>query len=131
MSTSDPVKLVLGGRISNERCIEAHAARLRRVHHQTPTDVRQRSTYMAGLMAFVNVAEQHSFRAAASRLGVTPSAISHAMRQLEVQLGVRLVDRTTRRVSLTDAGVRLFDQLRPAFGQIDRALEELKRSSGR
>jgi DNA-binding transcriptional LysR family regulator len=105
--------------------------RLRRVHHQTATDLRQRSTYIPGLMAFVNVAGQHSFCAAASRLGVTPSAISHAMRQIEAQLGVRLVDRTTRRVSLTDAGVRLFDQLLPAFGQIDRALEELKRSSAR
>jgi DNA-binding transcriptional LysR family regulator len=82
---------------------------------------------LAALTAFVEVAERHSFRAAASRLGVTPSALSHAMRQLEERLGVRLLNRTTRSVSLTDAGIRLLDQLRPAFGQIGGALEELNR----
>jgi DNA-binding transcriptional LysR family regulator len=86
---------------------------------------------VAAVTAFVNVAEQHSFRAAASRLGVTPSAISHAMRKLEERLGVRLLNRTTRSVSLTDAGIRLLDQLRPAFGQIGGALEELKRERER
>ena len=86
---------------------------------------------VAALTAFVNVAEQHSFRAAASRLGVTPSAISHALRKLEERLGVRLLNRTTRSVSLTNAGIRLLDQLRPAFGQIGGALEELKRERQR
>jgi DNA-binding transcriptional LysR family regulator len=86
---------------------------------------------VAALMAFVQIAEQHSFRAAASRLGVTRSALSHAMRQLEGRLGVRLLNRTTRSLSLTDAGIRLLDQLRPAFGQIGGALEELRRERQR
>ena len=68
---------------------------------------------LANLTAFVAVADQRSFRAAASRLGVTPSALSHSMRQLEERLGVRLLHRTTRSVSATDAGRRLLDQLRP------------------
>jgi DNA-binding transcriptional LysR family regulator len=86
---------------------------------------------VAALTAFVQVAELQSFRAAASRLGVTPSALSQTMRQLEGQLGVRLLNRTTRSVSLTDAGIRLFDQLEPAFGQIDRAMEDLNRQRER
>jgi DNA-binding transcriptional LysR family regulator len=80
---------------------------------------------LADLNAFVAVADQASFRAAASRLGVTPSALSHSMRQLEERLGVRLLHRTTRSVSVTDAGLRLLEQLRPAIGQIAGALEDL------
>jgi len=86
---------------------------------------------VAALTAFVQVAELNSFRAAAARLGVTPSALSQTMRQLEGRLGVRLLNRTTRSVSLTDAGVRLLDQLRPAFGQIGGALEDLNRQRKR
>jgi DNA-binding transcriptional LysR family regulator len=86
---------------------------------------------VAALTAFVQVAELHSFRAAASRLGVTPSALSQTMRQLEERLGVRLLNRTTRSVSLTDAGIRLFDQLQSAFGQIGGALEDLNRQRER
>lgn len=86
---------------------------------------------MAALAAFVQIAELHSFRAAASRLGVTPSALSQTMRHLEEQVGVRLLNRTTRSVSLTDAGIRLLDQLRPAFGQIGGALEDLNRQRER
>jgi DNA-binding transcriptional LysR family regulator len=80
---------------------------------------------LANLTAFVAVADQRSFRAAASQLGVTPSALSHSMRQLEERLGVRLLHRTTRSVSVTDAGVRLLDRLRPAIDQIAGALENL------
>src|SRR3984885_13655845 len=80
---------------------------------------------LANLNAFVAVADQRSFRAAAPRLGVTPSALSHSMRQLEERLGVRLLHRTTRSVSVTDAGRRLLDQLRPAINQIAGALENL------
>ena len=80
---------------------------------------------LANLSAFVTVAEQRSFRGAAARLDVTPSALSHAMRQLEEHLGVRLLNRTTRSVSLTDAGRRLLDQLRPAMDQIAGALDSL------
>jgi DNA-binding transcriptional LysR family regulator len=80
---------------------------------------------LANLTAFVAVADQLSFRAAASRLSVTPSALSHTMRQLEERLGVRLLHRTTRSVSVTDAGRRLLDRLRPAIDQISGALENL------
>jgi len=80
---------------------------------------------LANLTAFVAVADQRSFRAAASRLGVTPSALSHSMRQLEERLEVRLLHRTTRSVSLTDAGLRLLGRLRPAIDQITGALEDL------
>jgi DNA-binding transcriptional LysR family regulator len=86
---------------------------------------------LGDLNAFVAVADQRSFRAAASRLGVTPSALSHTMRQLEERLGVRLLHRTTRSVSVTDAGGRLLDQLRPAIDQIAGALEDLSNKQQR
>jgi DNA-binding transcriptional LysR family regulator len=80
---------------------------------------------LANLTAFVAVADQRSFRAAAAQLGVTPSALSHSMRQLEERLRVRLLHRTTRSVSPTDAGLRLLERLRPAIDQIGGALENL------
>jgi DNA-binding transcriptional LysR family regulator len=90
---------------------------------------------LADLNAFVVVANHLSFRAASTQLGVTASALSHSMRQLEERHGVRLLHRTTRSVSLTDAGLRLLEQLRPAIDQISGALEDLnqqrQRPSGR
>ena len=81
--------------------------------------------HLADLTAFLAVADELSFRAAAARVGVTPSALSHAMRQLEERLGVRLLHRTTRSVALTDQGRRLLERLRPAMAQITGALEDL------
>ena len=81
---------------------------------------------LADLTALVAVADNLNFRAAASRLGVTPSALSHSIRHFEERLGFRLLNRTTRSVSLTDAGLRLLDRLRPAVEQISRGLEDLK-----
>ena len=81
---------------------------------------------LADLAAFVAVADNLSFRVAASGLGVTPSALSHTMRHFEERLGFRLLNRTTRSVSLTDAGLRLLDRLRPAVEQISRGLDDLK-----
>src|SRR3954465_15282952 len=86
---------------------------------------------LADLNAFVAVAEHRRFRAAASRLAVTPSALSHSMRQLEERLGVRLLHRTTRSVSVTDAGLRLLERLRPGIDQIADALEDLNRERSR
>jgi DNA-binding transcriptional LysR family regulator len=83
------------------------------------------------LAAFVAIADHLSFRAAASRLGVTASALSHAMRQLEERLGIRLLHRTTRSVSLTDAGIRLLARLRPAIDEIGGALEDLNQERQR
>src|SRR6202171_6120348 len=74
--------------------------------------------HLADLTAFVAVADRLSFRAAASQLGVTPSALSHSMRQLEERLGVRLLHRTTRSGSVTDGGRRLLHQLGPAIPAI-------------
>jgi DNA-binding transcriptional LysR family regulator len=90
-----------------------------------------RRSDLADLTAFVSIADHLNFRAAASRLGVTPSALSHSMRQLEERLGVRLLHRTTRSVSLTDAGLRLLERLRPAMDQIVSALDELSRQRNR
>ena len=86
---------------------------------------------LANLTAFIAVADHLSFRAAALRLGVTPSALSHTMRQLEERLGVRLLHRTTRSVSVTDAGHRLLERLRPAVDQIASALEDLNQERNR
>jgi len=86
---------------------------------------------LAELTAFIAIADHLSFRAAASRLGVTPSALSHSMRQLEERIGIRLLHRTTRSMSLTDAGLRLLQRLRPAIDQIDSALEGLNEERDR
>ena len=72
------------------------------------------------LAAFVAVAEERSFTRAAKRLGVSPSALSHAIRGLEERMGVRLLARTTRSVAPTEAGEQLFTRVRPAFGDIAR-----------
>jgi len=86
---------------------------------------------LADLTTFIAVADSLSFRVAASQLGVTASALSHSMRQLEDRIGTRLLNRTTRSVSLTDAGVRLHERLRPAVDQITDALEDLNQERGR
>src|ERR1700730_17875666 len=86
---------------------------------------------LADLTAFVAVADHLSFRRAASRLGVTPSALSHSMRQLEGRLGVRLLNRTTRSVAGTHAGLRLLERLRPAISEIAGALEDLNQERQR
>jgi DNA-binding transcriptional LysR family regulator len=85
---------------------------------------------LADLTAFVAVADNLSFQAAASGLGVAPSALSHTTRHFEERLGFRLLNRTTRSVSLTDAALSLLDRLRPAVEQISQGLEDLKREQG-
>jgi DNA-binding transcriptional LysR family regulator len=76
-----------------------------------------------GVEAFLSVAQHRSFRRAATELGVTPSAISQAVRALEARVGAALFIRTTRSVGLTEAGERFFERARPAF-------EELVAASG-
>lgn len=76
------------------------------------------------LTAFVLVAEQRSFRRAATALGVSASALSHRIRHIETALGVRLLHRTTRSVAPTEAGERLLARLRPALDDIGSALRE-------
>lgn len=79
----------------------------------------------AELNAFVAVAERNNFARAASQLGLAPSTISQTIRMLEERLAVRLFNRTTRSVSLTDAGERLLARIRPAIMEMDSAIEEL------
>lgn len=78
-----------------------------------------------GAVAFYAVAEERSFTKAAKRLGVSPSAMSHAIRALEEHLGVRLLSRTTRSVAPTDAGEQLLARLRPALSDVEEALGQL------
>ena len=80
---------------------------------------------MNDLQAFLAVAQQQSFTKAAAILRVTPSALSHTIRALEERLGVRLLTRTTRNVSLTEAGVRLSESITPLFEQINAELDAL------
>ncbi len=75
------------------------------------------------LSAFLAVAEERSFTRAAKRLGVTPSALSHAIRELEERFGVRLLARTTRSVAPTDAGAQFLARVRPALGDIRGAVD--------
>lgn len=77
------------------------------------------------LAAFAAVARQRSFRRAGAELGLSTSAVSYAIRALEERLGVGLFHRTTRSVSLTEAGQRLIERLQPALGQVSDALEEM------
>lgn len=80
---------------------------------------------LPGLSAFLVVAEERSFTRAAARLGASQSSLSQTVRRLETRLGVRLLTRTTRSVSPTDAGLRLLERLRPAFDLIDVELDAL------
>lgn len=84
-----------------------------------------RSTDLSELAAFDAVARHRSFRRASEERGVTASAVSHAVSNLEARTGIRLLNRTTRSVSLTDAGAMLFARLSPAFGDIGSALDAL------
>lgn len=84
-----------------------------------------RTTDLSELAAFDAVARHRSFRRASEERGVTASAISHAVSNLEARVGIRLLNRTTRSVSLTEAGAMLLARLQPAFGDIGSALEGL------
>lgn len=80
-------------------------------------------TDLNALAVFTLVAQQRSFRAAADRLGVTRSAVSQTIGRLEAAMGLALVRRTTRSVSLTEAGERLHAALAPALAEIEAAVE--------
>ncbi|CAE6750040.1 LysR family transcriptional regulator [Xanthomonas arboricola pv. juglandis] len=77
------------------------------------------------LQVFVTVAREGSFTRAAVQLGVSQSALSHTVRALETRLGIRLLTRTTRSVSMTEAGARLFDTVAPRLEEIDDELSAL------
>jgi DNA-binding transcriptional LysR family regulator len=83
-----------------------------------------RGTDFANLNAFAAVVEQGSFVRAAAHLGVTPSALSQTIRQLEERLGVRLLNRTTRSVAPTAVGERLYQRFRPSVEELEAAVAE-------
>jgi DNA-binding transcriptional LysR family regulator len=83
------------------------------------------------LAVFALVAEERSFRAAAERLGVTRSAVSQTIRRLEERMGIALVQRTTRSVSLTEAGERLFADVAPAMAELRAAVGRTEALRGR
>ena len=77
------------------------------------------------LVALVAIARERSFTRAAAQLGVSQSALSHAIRELEGRLGVRLLTRTTRSVTATEAGDRLLATIAPRLEEIEHALDEV------
>ncbi|WPE26372.1 HTH-type transcriptional regulator PgrR [Pseudomonas hunanensis] len=77
------------------------------------------------LLAFLAVARERSFTKAAAKLGVSQSALSHTIRGLEARLGLRLLTRTTRSVSPTEAGERLMERVGPRFDEIEHELAQL------
>jgi DNA-binding transcriptional LysR family regulator len=80
---------------------------------------------LSDLTALAAIVTHRSFRKAADELGVSPSTLSHMMRTLELKMGVRLLNRTTRSVSPTEAGERLVSRLQPVLRELDLALEEV------
>jgi DNA-binding transcriptional LysR family regulator len=77
------------------------------------------------LFAFIAVAREGSFTSAAAQLGVSQSALSHTIRALETRLGVRLLTRTTRSVSPTEAGERLLQTVQPRYAEIEAEIASL------
>ncbi|MDM9644891.1 LysR family transcriptional regulator [Rhizobium sp. S163] len=80
---------------------------------------------LSDLDAFTAIARERSFRAAARKRGVSASSLSDSLRRLEERLGVRLLNRTTRSVTPTEAGQRLLERLAPALGEVASALGQL------
>jgi DNA-binding transcriptional LysR family regulator len=78
---------------------------------------------LADLDAFTAVARAGGFRSAAALRGVSASSLSEALRRLEARLGVRLINRTTRSVTLTEAGAQLYQRLTPALSEVGAALD--------
>src|SRR5207253_6981269 len=79
------------------------------------------------LLAFLAIGRERSFTKAAAKLGVSQSALSHTIRELEARLGVRLLTRTTRSVSPTEAGERLLHSVGPRLEEIEAELEALSK----
>jgi len=86
---------------------------------------------LEGISVFLAVAEARNFRLAGERLGVTRSAVSQALQRLEDRLGVALVQRTTRSVSLTEAGEVFFEAVRPSVRQVRDAMQTLREMQAR
>src|SRR5689334_19669417 len=90
-----------------------------------------RGSDFAELKAFAAIVERKSFARAADHLGLSPSALSQTIRQLETRLGVRLLNRTTRSVAPTAAGGRLYERFVPTMQEMDAAVAEAVAATGR
>jgi len=90
-----------------------------------------RGAEFAELKAFAAVVERASFARAADHLGLSPSALSQTIRQLEARLGVRLLNRTTRSVAPTEAGSHLHERIAPMLQEMDAAVAEAVAATGR
>src|SRR5262249_52396426 len=84
-----------------------------------------RGSEFSNLRAFTAIARHRSFSGAARELGVSPSALSQILRELEKRLGLRLLNRTTRSVTLTDTGRQLLTRIQPLFEELDAALGDI------
>lgn len=89
-----------------------------------------RGSDYAELKAFAAVVERSSFARAAEHLGVSPSALSQTIRQLETRLGARLLNRTTRSVAPTAAGQQLHARIEPLFRALDDAVAQTSAAAG-
>jgi DNA-binding transcriptional LysR family regulator len=90
-----------------------------------------RGSEFAELKAFAAVVGHAGFARAADHLGLSASALSQTIRQLETRLGVRLLNRTTRSVAPTEAGTRLYDRIMPMMQEMDAAVAEAVAATGR
>ena len=90
-----------------------------------------RGSEFAELKAFAAVVDRTSFARAADHLGLSASALSQTIRQLEARLGVRLLNRTTRSVAPTAAGSRLYERIAPMMVEMDAAVAEAVAATGR
>jgi len=105
----------------------AHARNCWRVFHHASI----RPPPLRNLRAFCAAARYRSFKAAADELFLTPSAVSHQMKELEEALGVRLFERKTRALELTTVGHTLLEEVEPLLEALDRSLAQIARRSGR
>jgi LysR family glycine cleavage system transcriptional activator len=88
--------------------------------------VSKTRTSLRGLRTFCTAAAHESFRSAADELFITPSAVSHQIKSLEQELGLRLFDRTSRDLKLTNAGRELFEQVSPIIEQLDSVVADFR-----
>ena len=89
----------------------------------------ERMDNINGMLAFVRAAQFQSFTAAGERLGISASAVGKSVARLETRLNVRLFNRSTRRISLTDEGQLFFERCQAIVSQIEEAEHELSRLS--
>src|ERR1700678_894502 len=103
------------------------------VLHNTPrlTLSPVRPDQLPAVAAFARVAQHASFSKAAAELGISPSALSQTVRALETRIGMRLLNRTTRRVGVTEAGAQFLQRVLPALDELGTAFSELDELRGK